>query len=129
MILNDSSARIVSTFLDSSRARSSTYPVPPLTVKMSATFRMMSVDELASIFLEKSYIPVMNLTLGAPTPHIGSVMLDLPLGAVHPLISPVSLTPITLGALSSQGRLAMTSTASAPPTPMAAMPRPPPLGV
>ena len=35
----------------------------------------------------------------------------------------------TLGALSSQGRPAMTSTASAPPTPTAHMPRPPALGV
>src|SRR5690349_14926729 len=68
-------------------------PVPPLTVRIPATLRMMS------------------------------------LGAVQPDIAPVSFTPITLGALSSQGRLAMTSTASAPPTPIAAIPRPPALGV
>lgn len=52
-------------------------PVPPLTVRMPATLRMMS------------------------------------LGAVQPDSWPVSLTPIILGAFSSQGRLAMTSTASA----------------
>jgi hypothetical protein len=42
---------------------------------------------------------------------------------------PVSSTPMYLGALSSQGMPAMTSTASAPPTPMAQRPSPPPLGV
>ena len=46
-------------------------------------------------------------------------------GEVHFDRVPVSLTPMTLGALSSQGRPAMTSTASAPPTPTAHMPRPP----
>ena len=40
-------------------------------------------------------------------------------------ISPVSLTPITLGHLSSHGTSAITSTASAPPTPMQRPPRPP----
>merc|ERR1719443_937986 len=51
------------------------------------------------------------------------------LGLVQPLSSPVSLTPITLGHLSSHGMSAITSTASAPPTPMQRPPRPPPLGV
>lgn len=37
--------------------------------------------------------------------------------------------PLTLGHFSSQGIPAMTSTASAPPTPMQMPPRPPPLGV
>lgn len=51
------------------------------------------------------------------------------LGLVQAEGLPTSRTPITLGAFSSQGRPAMTSTASAPPTPMAAAPRPPALGV
>ena len=68
-------------------------PVPPETVRMSATLRMIS------------------------------------LGAVQLVSDPFRLTPITLGALSSHGRLAMTSTASAPPTPTAHMPSPPALGV
>merc|ERR1719239_541413 len=51
------------------------------------------------------------------------------LGLVHPDSSPVSFTPITFGHLSSQGMSAMTSTASAPPTPMHSPPKPPPLGV
>ena len=42
---------------------------------------------------------------------------------------PVNLTPMTLGHLSSQGSPAMTSTASAPPTPTAIIPKPPALGV
>jgi len=51
------------------------------------------------------------------------------LGVAHPLSSPVSLTPTTFGALSSQGVSVSASTASAPPTPIASMPRPPALGV
>ena len=50
-------------------------------------------------------------------------------GDVQPFNSPVNLTPITLGHFNSQGISAMTSTASAPPTPMHKPPRPPPLGV
>ena len=64
-------------------------PVPPLTVKIPATFRMTS------------------------------------LGAVQPLSLPVSFTPISFGNFNSQGISAITSTASAPPTPMANIPRPP----
>ena len=46
-------------------------------------------------------------------------------GAVQPERFPVNLTPISLGNLSSQAMPAMTSTASAPPTPMAIIPSPP----
>ena len=42
---------------------------------------------------------------------------------------PVRCTPMTLGHFSSQGMLATTSTASAPPTPMHRPPKPPPFGV
>ncbi len=51
------------------------------------------------------------------------------LAEVQPLILPVSFTPMTFGNFSSQAMPAITSTASAPPTPMATMPRPPALGV
>src|SRR5690606_23505169 len=51
------------------------------------------------------------------------------LAAVQPESLPVSLTPINLGNLSSQGKPAITSQASAPPTPIATIPRPPALGV
>ena len=46
-------------------------------------------------------------------------------GAVHPESVPVSFTPISLGNFNSQGIPAITSTASAPPTPIATIPRPP----
>ncbi|MNX48829.1 hypothetical protein D3C86_794220 [compost metagenome] len=45
--------------------------------------------------------------------------------AAQPLNLPVNLTPINLGNLSSQGKPAITSQASAPPTPMATIPKPP----
>ena len=47
------------------------------------------------------------------------------LGAVQPLSFPVSFTPINLGNFNSQGISAITSTASAPPTPIASIPNPP----
>ena len=68
-------------------------PVPPLTVSISATFRITS------------------------------------LGAVQPLSLPVNLTPISFGNFSSHGISAITSTASAPPTPIATIPNPPAFGV
>ena len=68
-------------------------PVPPLTVKIPATFKITS------------------------------------LGAVHPESFPVSFTPISLGNFNSHGIPAITSTASAPPTPIATIPRPPALTV
>src|SRR5271157_2101645 len=50
-------------------------------------------------------------------------------GAVQPPSLPVRYTPINLGCSTSQGKPDITSTASAPPTPEANMPRPPALGV
>ena len=46
-------------------------------------------------------------------------------GDVHPFNLPVNLIPISFGNLSSHAMPAITSTASAPPTPMATIPRPP----
>ncbi len=68
-------------------------PVPPLTVKIPATFKITS------------------------------------LGAVQPLNSPVNFIPINLGNFNSQAIPAITSTASAPPTPIAIIPKPPALTV
>ena len=65
----------------------------------------------------------MGLTVG------GSGAINSPLGVVQPPILPVRLTWMTLGHFNSQGISAMTSTASAPPTPQATIPRPPALGV
>ena len=64
-------------------------PVPPFTVKMSATFKMTSFAE------------------------------------VQPLSLPVNFTPINFGNFNSQAIPAITSTASAPPTPIAIIPSPP----
>ena len=47
------------------------------------------------------------------------------LAEVQPESFPVSFTPIILGIFSSQGIPAITSTASAPPTPIAIIPSPP----
>ena len=44
---------------------------------------------------------------------------------VHPFKRPVNLIPISLGNFNSHAMPAITSTASAPPTPMATIPRPP----
>ena len=51
------------------------------------------------------------------------------LGAVQPPSSPTRCTPTRCGSSTSHGKPAITSTASAPPTPQANMPRPPALGV
>ena len=67
--------------------------VPPFTVNISATFKIISF------------------------------------GAVHPLIEPVSFTPINFGIFVLKGIPAITSTASAPPTPIAIIPIPPAFGV
>ena len=68
-------------------------PVPPLTVRIPATFKITSF------------------------------------GAVHPFNLPVNFTPINFGNFNSQGISAITSTASAPPTPIATIPKPPALTV
>eukprot|EP00958_Prasinococcus_capsulatus_P024610 scaffold3878_cov363-Prasinococcus_capsulatus_cf.AAC.10 len=69
----------------------------------------------------------------APVPpdtvSISATLRMTSLGAVQLPRVPFKCTPITLGALSSHGMFAMTSTASAPPTPMAHMPMPPAFGV
>ena len=86
-------------------------------------------------------LPVQDM-LATPDPRY-SMMLFVPpdtvsspasfritsFGAVQPLISPVSTTPMRLGISTSHGSPAMTSTASAPPTPTEHAPSPPAFGV
>ena len=50
-------------------------------------------------------------------------------GLLQPESAPVSLMPITFGQRTLNGKPVITSTASAPPTPIATMPRPPAFGV
>ena len=78
---------------DPSQKYSTIAPVPPLTVRMPASFRITSLAE------------------------------------AQPVNLPVSLIPISFGHFNSQGISAITSTASAPPTPIAIIPNPPALGV
>ncbi|MNQ65410.1 hypothetical protein D3C85_798630 [compost metagenome] len=65
----------------------------------------------------------------APVPpftvRIPATLRITSLGAVHPDNLPVNFTPINLGNLSSQAIPDITSTASAPPTPIATIPKPP----
>ena len=68
-------------------------PVPPSTVRISATLRITSF------------------------------------GDDHPDSSPVKWTPTSVGHRTLKGKPVITSTASAPPTPMATMPSPPAFGV
>src|ERR1700741_4196388 len=69
----------------------------------------------------------------APVPpftvRIPATLRITSLAEVQPDNLPVSFTPISLGNLSSQGKPAITSQASAPPTPIAIIPKPPALGV
>ena len=51
------------------------------------------------------------------------------LGDAQSFSSPTSFTPITPGQFTSHGESVITSTASAPPTPIAIMPKPPAFGV
>ena len=68
--------------------------------------------------------PVPPLTVSIP-----ATFKITSLGAVQPDNFPVNFTPINFGNFSSHAIPAITSTASAPPTPMAIIPRPPALTV
>lgn len=63
------------------------------------------------------------------TVRIPATLRITSLGEVQPDNLPVKLTPITFGHFNSHGISAITSTASAPPTPIQRHPRPPPFGV
>ena len=82
---------------------------------------------------ESSSAPGPKYSIIAPVPpftvRIPATFNITSFGAVHPESLPVSLTPISLGNLSSHAIPAITSTASAPPTPMATIPKPPALTV
>ena len=82
---------------------------------------------------DKFSAPGPKYSIIAPVPpltvNIPATFSITSLAAVHPESFPVNLTPINLGNLSSQGIPAITSTASAPPTPIATIPSPPALTV
>ena len=62
-------------------------------------------------------------------PKIPATFKITSLGEVHPFNFPVNLTPINWGIFNSHGNPAITSTASAPPIPIATIPNPPALTV
>lgn len=77
-----------------------------------------------------AFAEVLDDGAGAPfTVRMPASLRITSFGEVQPFSLPLSFTPMSFGAFSSQGRPTITSTASAPPTPMATMPRPPALGV
>ena len=78
---------------------------------------------------DKFSAPGPKYSIIAPVPpftvKIPATLSMTSLAAVHPESFPVNFTPISLGNFSSQGIPAITSTASAPPTPIATIPKPP----
>ncbi len=103
----------------------------------SSKAKVEVVAPISAPMLQMVPLPVQDM-LSAPSPKY-STMAPVPpftvrmpatfritsFGVVQPLILPVSFTPMSLGNFSSHAMPAITSTASAPPTPMATMPRPP----
>ena len=103
-----------------------------------------NIDVVAPIsapILQIEPFPVQDIEL-APSPKYSTIQPVPPLtvsipatlsitsfAEAQPLNFPVSLTPINLGNLSSHAIPDITSTASAPPTPIAIIPRPPALTV
>src|SRR5574343_1138018 len=95
------------------------------------------VAPISAPILQMVPLPV-QLMAAAPSPKYSTIAPVPPftvripatfkitsLGAVHPLNLPVNLIPINLGHFSSQGKPAITSQASAQPTPTATMPNQP----
>ena len=95
------------------------------------------VAPISAPILQIVPLPV-QLILVAPSPKYSTIApvppftVKIPatfkitsLGAVHPFNFPVNLIPINLGHFNSHGNPAITSQASAPPTPIAIIPNPP----
>src|SRR6476660_10202982 len=82
---------------------------------------------------EMDSVPGPKYSTMAPVPpltvRIPATLRITSLSAAQPDSVPVRRTPMTFGARVLNGHPAITSTASAPPTPIATIPRPPALGV
>jgi hypothetical protein len=87
-------------------------PLPPETVGRPAMCRIMSKGSDQD-----------------STTVCGPLAFDSPFVLVQPLRGPVSFTPIVFGHWSSHGKEVIASTASASPTPIPNMPKPPAFGV
>src|SRR5690606_35238655 len=92
---------------------------------------MLQIVPLPVAEMERAPSPKYSTIQPVPpfTVRIPATFRITSLAAVHPESLPVNLTPISFGNLSSQGNPAITSQASAPPTPIATIPSPPALGV
>ena len=103
----------------------SSYPKVLVVAPISAPILQMVPFPVQLIAIAPS--PKYSTTAPVPpfTVNIPATFNITSLGAAHPLSLPVSFTPISLGILSSQGKPAITSQASAPPTPIAIIPKPP----
>src|SRR4249920_1924355 len=103
--------------------------------------KIEQVAPISAPMLQMVALPVAEM-LSAPAPKY-STMAPVPpdtvstratsrmtsFGDDQPDREPVRRTPITLGQRTLKAKPVITSTASAPPTPIATMPRPPALGV
>src|ERR1700712_5441581 len=107
----------------------SSYPNVEVVAPISAPILQMVPLPVQLIDVAPS--PEYSTTAPVPpfTVRIPATFKITSLGAVQPLSLPVSFTPISLGNFNSHGRPAITSQASAPPTPIAIIPRPPALTV
>lgn len=114
-------------------------PVPPFTVRMPATFKMTSLGDVQPERVPVSFTPITFeeeiAELIVMRKFRGGKKIYDDMGVTgnkgprrHRICAKYCIL-LTLGHLSSQGIPAMTSTASAPPTPMQMEPSPPPFGV
>ena len=103
----------------------SSYPKVEVVAPISAPMLQMVPFPVQLI----AFAPSPKYSTMAPVPpftvRMPATLRITSLGAAQPLSLPVSLIPINFGHLSSHGRPAITSQASAPPTPMAIIPNPP----
>ena len=107
----------------------SSYPKVEVVAPTSAPMLQMVPFPVHDI--DSAPSPKYSMTAPVPpfTVRIPATLRITSFGAVQPFSFPVNLTPMSLGNFNSQAISAITSTASAPPTPMASIPSPPALTV
>ena len=103
----------------------SSYPKVEVVAPISAPILQIVPFPVA----DRDFAPSPKYSTIAPVPpftvSIPATFKITSLADAQPLSFPISLIPINLGNFSSQGIPAITSTASAPPTPIATIPSPP----
>src|SRR6218665_2811135 len=108
-----------------SRSMEASYPKVEVVAPISAP--MLQIVPLPVQLMEAAPSPKYSTMQPVPpfTVRMPATFKITSLGEDQPVSFPVSFTPIILGNFSSQGISAITSTASAPPTPIATIPKPP----